>query len=412
MEGVTSPIEESVEMTHTYPSVTERYFTKYYYIPKERKRHEALTAGGGEVVVGGDDERCGGVGGELGGDEERCGGVGGDDERCGGVVGDEERCVGVGREVGVDNRCVGVGGDGMGQNERCGGSAVRGEVGGGGARQNERCVGVEGEVGGDARCGGVGGGGEGQNKRCGGSAVVGGGVGGEGGDNCKDVKILNNDNVEFNNDNGCKNIKSLNNDNKNTNEDKNNFEDKNDKKKSSNDDINETFDEEKEPTEMICDTECSVAKRGAALDSSGHVCVMVHSNKLCLVTLSHKHPIIAQHKEIIQVSYEVGKFNRLDNRVSGKGKRGAQMIGPQSPVCIITCGDDTRYSIMAGVHGKLVEVNERLLTNPSLVTERPDAEGYLAVVLPPLRNAENVTTRLLNEEQYQELLISGEKVRG
>ncbi|KAK4315715.1 hypothetical protein Pmani_013069 [Petrolisthes manimaculis] len=323
-------------MTNSYPSVTERYFTKYYYIPKERKRKNALRAGG-------DHERCGegvvgdGRGGEVVGVGE------GDDVKCGEVVGDHERC---GGEVGV----------GEGQNERCG------EV-----------VGVgEGD---DVRCGEVGVG-EGQNERCGGVPEVGGKVVG---------------------DSKGQNIKSLNNDHKVK---KTNDADKNNKKSSNDNIIEKTFEEEEEE-EMICDTrDCSVAKRGSALDSSGHVCVMVHTNKLCLVTLSHKHPIIAQHKQITQVSYEVGKFNRLDNRVSGKGKRGAQMIGPESPLCIITCSDDTHYSIMAGVHGKLVEVNERLLTNPSLVTEKPDAEGYIAVVLPPLRNTENVTTRLLNQQQY------------
>ncbi|KAK4294942.1 hypothetical protein Pmani_032467 [Petrolisthes manimaculis] len=371
-------------MTNSYPSVTERYFTKYYYIPKERKRKNALRAGGdhercGEGVVGdgrggevigvgeGDDVKCGEVvgdhercGGEVGlgeGQNVRCGevvGVGkGDDVRCGEVVGDHERC---GGEVGV----------GEGQNERCG------EVVGVGEGDDVRCGEV---VRDDVRCGEVGVG-EGQNERCGGVPGVGGKVVG---------------------DSKGQNIKSFNNDHKVK---KTNDADKNNKKSSNDNIIDKTFEEEEEE-EMICDTrDCSVAKRGSALDSSGHVCVMVHTNKLCLVTLSHKHPIIAQHKQITQVSYEVGKFNRLDNRVSGKGKRGAQMIGPESPLCIITCSDDTHYSIMAGVHGKLVEVNERLLTNPSLVTEKPDAEGYIAVVLPPLRNTENVTTRLLNQQQY------------
>ena len=39
----------------------------------------------------------------------------------------------------------------------------------------------------------------------------------------------------------------------------------------------------------------------SSLDSSGHVCVMVHTNKLCLVTLSAKHPALAPGQEITQV---------------------------------------------------------------------------------------------------------------
>ncbi|XP_063848749.1 protein Abitram-like [Scylla paramamosain] len=141
----------------------------------------------------------------------------------------------------------------------------------------------------------------------------------------------------------------------------------------------------------------------SSLDSSGHVCVMVHTNKLCLVTLSDRHPALAPGQEITQVSYEVGKFNRLDNQVSGKGKRGAQMMGPQSPVCIITCADGSRHLVLAGVHGKLVEVNERLLANPKLLRERPDAEGYLAVILPPIKNGDGPLRRLITAEQYQEM---------
>lgn len=138
-------------------------------------------------------------------------------------------------------------------------------------------------------------------------------------------------------------------------------------------------------------------------DSSGHTCVMVHTNKLCLITLSHVHPILAEKKEITEVSYNVGKFNRLENQVSGKGKRGAQLMGVQSSVCIITCSDGSKYNILAGVQGKLVEVNERLVTQPQLVSEHPDAEGYLAVVLPPLRNGDFMRSKLLTEEQYKQL---------
>lgn len=43
-------------------------------------------------------------------------------------------------------------------------------------------------------------------------------------------------------------------------------------------------------------------KTSAKHDSSGHTCVMVHTNKLCLVTLSHQHPILVEKKEVVEVS--------------------------------------------------------------------------------------------------------------
>lgn len=240
MEAITGPIEESVEMTRTYPSVTERYFTKYYYIPKEKKKPESS----------------------------------------------------------VDN----------------------------------------------------------------------------GSQNC----FIKEGNVKEEDESNCEGVQHP--------------------------DIEDDVDEEDVIKYNPVNSENETKKRygvRSPLNSSGHTCVMVHTNKLCLVTLSHNHPILAQKKEVTQVSYEVGKFNRLENQVSGKGKRGAQMMGPQSPVCVITCSDGIRYSIMAGIHGKLVEVNERLLRNPGLVREQPDAEGYLAVVLPPLRSADSATAKLLTAQEYQ-----------
>ncbi|XP_066940311.1 protein Abitram-like isoform X2 [Macrobrachium rosenbergii] len=105
-----------------------------------------------------------------------------------------------------------------------------------------------------------------------------------------------------------------------------------------------------------------------------------------------------------EVNFDVGKFNRLENQVSGKGKRGAQMIGPRSPVCKVICADGTSYTILAGVNGKLIEVNERLDTNPQLLSESPKEDGYLAIVLPPLRNGNVLLNRLLSKEKYEALM--------
>lgn len=139
-------------------------------------------------------------------------------------------------------------------------------------------------------------------------------------------------------------------------------------------------------------------------DKTGHTCVMVHTNKLCLLTLSHRHPVLAEKKEITDINFDVGKFNRLNNQVSGKGKRGAQQMGLRSPLCIITCSDASQYTVLAGVNGKLVEVNERLISTPQLLTQKPNAEGYLAIVLPPLRNGVFGRSKLFSKEEYEALL--------
>ncbi|XP_076055864.1 protein Abitram-like isoform X3 [Oratosquilla oratoria] len=108
-----------------------------------------------------------------------------------------------------------------------------------------------------------------------------------------------------------------------------------------------------------------------------------------------------------EVNFDVGEVNRLNNKVSGKAKKGAQPIRHFSPLCILTCSDGSEYKIKAGIRGKLVEVNEELLTNPQLVNEKPDAEGFLAVVLPNLVESDNLKKLLLSESQYLNIRESG-----
>lgn len=61
--------------------------------------------------------------------------------------------------------------------------------------------------------------------------------------------------------------------------------------------------------------------------------------------------------------------------MSGKRKRGANWLNPATPLCIITCSDGTKHTIYCGIRGSLIETNERLLKNPSLLEETFLTEG-------------------------------------
>lgn len=131
-------------------------------------------------------------------------------------------------------------------------------------------------------------------------------------------------------------------------------------------------------------------------------CVLQHSNKICVITVAPSHPLL-QCKQIVKVNFQVStKVNRLDNKVSGKGKKGAQHLQPESLICEVTSSDGSKYSLYSCIRGKLVEVNEKLVTNPQLLLEKPQTEGYLAVVLPKL--TENILNGLLTKEHYEQLL--------
>lgn len=60
------------------------------------------------------------------------------------------------------------------------------------------------------------------------------------------------------------------------------------------------------------------------------------------------------------MEYEVFGIDRLSNKVSGKGKRGAQVMGSKATLCRIHTSDDTAYDVTCGARGKLVQVSESL----------------------------------------------------
>ncbi|XP_077966804.1 protein Abitram-like [Styela clava] len=133
--------------------------------------------------------------------------------------------------------------------------------------------------------------------------------------------------------------------------------------------------------------------------------ILWHSNKICLVTLAPSHPAFSPDKTISEVSFKVTlKCDRSNNKVSGKRKRGAQWLNPESPLCIVTLSDGEKYTVHSGIRGNLIEVNENLLKYPELLKEKPETNGYIAVVMIKLQERERLTNNLLSESQYEEYL--------
>ncbi|CAH1239069.1 FAM206A [Branchiostoma lanceolatum] len=132
--------------------------------------------------------------------------------------------------------------------------------------------------------------------------------------------------------------------------------------------------------------------------------------RVCIVTLAASHPLVADGKTVARVDFQVTeKVNRLDNKVIGKGKRGAQWLQESSPLCRVTCTDNTEFTIYSCIKGKLVEVNENLINSPQLLIEKPSSEGYIAIVLPKFGESDKEMARLLSKQQYQDALERRER---
>ncbi|CAL1528188.1 unnamed protein product [Lymnaea stagnalis] len=136
--------------------------------------------------------------------------------------------------------------------------------------------------------------------------------------------------------------------------------------------------------------------------------ILTHSNRVCVVCIADSHPLIREGKIATKVSFEDKGWNRLDNKFSGKSKRGAQWLDSQAPLCQVTCSDGSLYTLVCCIKGQLIEVNERLLQKPHLITEKPCGEGYLGVLLPGLKWYEREMQKLKSEEEYQSILESRE----
>ncbi|NXX93420.1 F206A protein, partial [Centropus bengalensis] len=141
-------------------------------------------------------------------------------------------------------------------------------------------------------------------------------------------------------------------------------------------------------------------------------CVLQHSNRrvgrgvICVITLAEAHPLLQNGKTITSVNYQISaNCSRLQNKVSGKSKRGAQFLTELAPLCRISSSDGEEYTIYSCIRGRLIEVNENIISNPRLLQEKPSTEGYIAVVLPKFEESKSVTQGLLTQKEYEEVLL-------
>lgn len=123
--------------------------------------------------------------------------------------------------------------------------------------------------------------------------------------------------------------------------------------------------------------------------------VLIHSNRICLVGLDKSH--VACQKGIAEIKFDIGNCDRSKNQCVGKKKKGAMNLQSNSALAIVRCVDGTEYKVLSSVTGKLVEVNERLINDVSLIGQ--DGDGYIAVVLPKIEKFEKIKKTLLTEEQ-------------
>ncbi|KAL2653700.1 hypothetical protein R1flu_021828 [Riccia fluitans] len=129
--------------------------------------------------------------------------------------------------------------------------------------------------------------------------------------------------------------------------------------------------------------------------------VFRHHNGLCVIGLASTHSAFMIDTEISGVDYNVGKTSRTEIKAVGKRKKNAQVLEGNSVLCKVLAGE-TFFLIRCCVRGTLLEVNERLMKEPQLLIQRPDTEGYVAIMMPRPEDWKKAQATLLTREQYRE----------
>jgi len=136
------------------------------------------------------------------------------------------------------------------------------------------------------------------------------------------------------------------------------------------------------------------------------VCILKHSNRICVVTLASNHPALKEGP-VQKVSFSPqGKDFHLDNKIHGKKKAGAAKVSPSTVICSVTSGSGKEYLIKCGTRGCIMEMNEHLLTTPTLLNTMRETNGYIAVIYrnPQQEKQSFDSNDLLTEEQYNTLI--------
>lgn len=133
--------------------------------------------------------------------------------------------------------------------------------------------------------------------------------------------------------------------------------------------------------------------------------LLFHSNRVTLLTLAPSHHFFKKEGNY-KINFTCGKIDRLSNYVKGKGKKGGQHLNPKSVICKIEYDDGTSFDILSGMKASLVEVNECLVKNPYLLRDFPDSNGFIAIMLSSIENAEAVKNGMMTHEEYLKTLQS------
>ena len=123
-----------------------------------------------------------------------------------------------------------------------------------------------------------------------------------------------------------------------------------------------------------------------------NVRLLQHSNGLCVMCIDPSHVLVRDRSDwaIVSLSHSVRRGNYVKERKSvvcvGKKKKNAARCQKEMILCFLevkgTSSSIESFRLPVCVDGVVLEINPRLVSNPSLLLDAPLTEGFIAIINP------------------------------
>ena len=134
--------------------------------------------------------------------------------------------------------------------------------------------------------------------------------------------------------------------------------------------------------------------------------ILMHSNRVAVCSIAPSHPILDTSKyKVTSIEF----IQQVNEEMSGKHKHNANNVNIDQPICKVYCKnlkqeeselEEVYFLICSCLNAKLIETNERILKEPSLLQTHPFTEGYIAILMPKLDNISQQISELIDHARY------------
>lgn len=116
--------------------------------------------------------------------------------------------------------------------------------------------------------------------------------------------------------------------------------------------------------------------------------IFIHSNGIIMCGIGMNHFATKNNIKSIVDLKKLGK-------ITGRKKHGAHFLCEDEYVVQIFYDNDQKLSFSPKVKGKLLEINDNIITHPNLLSESPEKYGFICLIQIELKSVELLRDKLV-----------------